>query len=359
MDYIGFKCPVCDKNFHADDDVVVCPVCGTPHHRKCYEELGHCYNEDKHSEGYDFEKEENESDVPEGSVKCKNCGEINSEGTFYCSKCGTPLIDIPNNNFGQNQNSNQGNPYGNNDNQQGNPFGNNQNGNPFGNNPNNPSGMPFGAFNAVQYDPMGGVAPETEFEDGAKAGEVAKLVKQNTAYYMQVFNRIKTFNKSKFNFAGLLFGGGYLLYRKQYKLGGFITAIMIACYTFFTYGNYTVISQVLNDIVNTHTNMYPSDIYPMFMSAIEKLDTGDYLIVIFSFVCLLIYYALHLVCGFIANRCYYKHCCKQVKKIKSQSSSETDADNKLQTKGGVNTALAFSLIVVMLILNYAPAFLLR
>lgn len=30
MDYIGFRCPVCDKNFHADDDVVVCPVCGTP-----------------------------------------------------------------------------------------------------------------------------------------------------------------------------------------------------------------------------------------------------------------------------------------------------------------------------------------
>lgn len=51
---------------------------------------------------------------------------------------------------------------------------------------------------------MGGVAPETEFEDGAKAGEVAKLVKQNTPYYMQVFNKIKTFNKSKFNFAGLL-----------------------------------------------------------------------------------------------------------------------------------------------------------
>jgi hypothetical protein len=66
-----------------------------------------------------------------------------------------------------------------------------------------------------------------------------------------------------------------------------------------------------------------------------------------------------MVCGFIANRCYYKHCCEQVKKIKSQSSSETAAENELQTKGGVNTALAFSLIVVMLILNYAPVFLLK
>ena len=355
MDYIGFKCPVCDKNFHANDDVVVCPVCGTPHHRKCYEELGHCCNEDKHSEGYDFEKEENESDVPDGSVKCKNCGEINAEGTFYCTKCGTPLIDIPNNNFNQNGQNQQANPYN-----QGNPFGNDsenpQGASPFGNNPN---GMPFGGFNAVQFDPMGGVAPETEFENGAKAGEVAKLIKQNTPYYMQVFNKIKTLNKSKFNFAGLLFGGGYLLYRKQYKLGSLITAIMLACYMFFTYGNYTVISQVLTDIVNSHSNINPTQIYPLFMDAVGKLDTGDYLIVIFSFVCLLIYYALHLVCGFIANRCYYKHCCKQVKKIKSQSSSETAADNELQTKGGVNTALAFSLIVVMLILDYAPVFLLK
>ena len=54
MDYIGEKCPVCGKNFHADDDVVVCPICGTPHHRECYENLGHCFNEEKHAEGFSF-----------------------------------------------------------------------------------------------------------------------------------------------------------------------------------------------------------------------------------------------------------------------------------------------------------------
>ena len=27
MDYIGEKCPVCEKIFTADDDIVVCPDC--------------------------------------------------------------------------------------------------------------------------------------------------------------------------------------------------------------------------------------------------------------------------------------------------------------------------------------------
>lgn len=28
MDYKGIKCPVCDKPFTENDDIVVCPVCG-------------------------------------------------------------------------------------------------------------------------------------------------------------------------------------------------------------------------------------------------------------------------------------------------------------------------------------------
>lgn len=32
----GKLCPVCLKRFQENDDIVVCPVCGTPHHRECY-----------------------------------------------------------------------------------------------------------------------------------------------------------------------------------------------------------------------------------------------------------------------------------------------------------------------------------
>jgi hypothetical protein len=344
MDYIGYKCPVCDKNFHANEDIVVCPHCGTPHHRECYESIGHCINEEKHSEGYDFEAETQEEGVPEGAVKCPNCGSLNSKDVFYCTKCNAPLI-----NFNQNASAQQNNPFGN---QQGNnPYENPMGNSPFG-------GNPVGGFNVVQLDPMAGVSPDTEFEDGAKAGEVAKYVKQNTPYFMQVFNKIKNFGKSRFNFAALLFGGGYLLYRKQYVLGTIITAIMVGCLLFTSYANYTVVNSITQDVLQQTQGQAAvsySQIFNLLMNKVNELDTGSYIVFLTSSLCSLVYYALHIVCGFIANRTYYHHCCKQVNIIKQKSKDSAESDNILQTKGGVNTALAVSLLVVALIINFVPS----
>ena len=67
MDFYKYKCPVCEEQFKKGDDIVVCPECGTPHHRECYENIGHCFNKDKHSEDFVFEAkdttETNESDT--------------------------------------------------------------------------------------------------------------------------------------------------------------------------------------------------------------------------------------------------------------------------------------------------------
>lgn len=48
MKYEGVQCPVCLKAFDSDSDVVVCPECGTPHHRECYDKTGDCINAVKH-----------------------------------------------------------------------------------------------------------------------------------------------------------------------------------------------------------------------------------------------------------------------------------------------------------------------
>lgn len=42
---------MCGKAFVQGDDIVVCPDCGTPHHRACYRSLGHCANEAQHATG--------------------------------------------------------------------------------------------------------------------------------------------------------------------------------------------------------------------------------------------------------------------------------------------------------------------
>ena len=48
-------CPVCRRPFTENDDIVVCPVCGTPHHRACYNEKGGCGVEEWHASGFVWE----------------------------------------------------------------------------------------------------------------------------------------------------------------------------------------------------------------------------------------------------------------------------------------------------------------
>ena len=60
MEFTDYFCPVCEKRFINGDDVVVCPECGAPHHRECFEQLGHCFYEDRHSPGFSFENADNE-----------------------------------------------------------------------------------------------------------------------------------------------------------------------------------------------------------------------------------------------------------------------------------------------------------
>ncbi|MCL1881321.1 MAG: hypothetical protein FWF76_04000 [Oscillospiraceae bacterium] len=48
--FTGWLCPACDNVFNEKDDVVVCPDCGTPHHRVCYAEMGECINHSRHGQ---------------------------------------------------------------------------------------------------------------------------------------------------------------------------------------------------------------------------------------------------------------------------------------------------------------------
>ena len=101
----GNKCPYCGKEFTSSDDIVVCPECGTPHHRECYKEHNACANERKHGH-YVWEpdlivsaiQKENTS-IPDNSfdvkkqdtVICNVCGSTNNIYSKYCSKCGNLL----------------------------------------------------------------------------------------------------------------------------------------------------------------------------------------------------------------------------------------------------------------------------
>ena len=91
MDFEGIKCPVCNTEFKDGDDIVVCPECGTPHHRECYEKENRCFYDSRHGEGFSFEKEPvsdnsaQQSDNPD-IIICARCKSENPKGMFYCGK---------------------------------------------------------------------------------------------------------------------------------------------------------------------------------------------------------------------------------------------------------------------------------
>ena len=49
-------CSLCHAYLFEDDDVVCCPVCGAPHHRDCYMNIGHCALEEFHGTENQYDK---------------------------------------------------------------------------------------------------------------------------------------------------------------------------------------------------------------------------------------------------------------------------------------------------------------
>lgn len=335
MKYVNQECPHCEKVFKKDDDVVVCPVCGTPQHRECYEENNRCVNADKHADGYEWKPKERkwennyyktnskQSQDSENvdSIICSNCGTENSSDSLFCKHCSASL---------NNNQSNAGN----------------QNFNPAFNQVNFQDGMPFAAV-------FGNINPEDEIAPDVKLKEANKYVKTNTTLYSIIFKRIHDSNKSRFNFAAFIFSGGWFLYRKQYALGTILTLLMAIClvgYAFFSVPSY----QAMSDFMNSNNFTSYMEIY----NELLKQPLEQVFLCCASSIFKDAQYVLMIISGFIANRCYYKHVVKKVKKEKENCETETELYKNLDKKGGVDKLLGYFLLAGYLALSILPAILL-
>ncbi|MBQ2971790.1 MAG: DUF2628 domain-containing protein [Ruminococcus sp.] len=332
MDYIGNKCPVCDKYFHANEDIVVCPECGTPHHRECYNEKSNCFYADKHKDGFDYQQNIKEDTLngDENLIVCKNCGAKNVDSAFFCSKCSSVLHETDNNlqNAHDRQNPN---------------YGTSTFGTPHsGTNP-----------NVIMFDPLAGVSPSADLGDGITAGETAKFVKQNTPYFITVFSNIFRYNKSRFNFCAMFFGGGYLLFRKMYKVGGIITAIQAAMTILYFYLDYYIIS---NNAYDKLLEASTKNDYNATMLYLSQLPQTELLMLFLFMMLVFMLFIMSVVIGGCANRMYYNHTKKQILKIKTSDDDTKNRSELFTKKGGVNIPLAISLWVSYLVLSYLPVF---
>ena len=88
MRYTGESCPYCKVEFTEQDDVVVCPDCGTPHHRVCWFAHGECAAADKHGEGYVWQKSAEPEQPQETKSEEKTHAHNESNLDIICPDCG-------------------------------------------------------------------------------------------------------------------------------------------------------------------------------------------------------------------------------------------------------------------------------
>lgn len=342
LDYSGIKCPVCGVPFKQDDDIVVCPDCGAPYHRACYEKEGHCIFEEEHASGKVWEapRPPVSPDIS-AEIKdreCPQCGTLNAHSALFCNRCGASLSGQP-----QRHNNTADIP-------------------PI---PPVPPVRQNTAYGGVvppfSFDPMGGVSPAEELDDGVTFGDASKLVKQNTAYYMPVFRYMKQTGHGKFSFCAFLFSGAWMLYRKQYKFGSIITALMFALYIGYMFLTYFVADPVLTALMaqvgaDITSSAALTQEQLLAMSQLLADDPMMFLQVLLPLLCLFGMLVVMIVVGIRGNKMYMKHCVRTIRTIK-ESPQSTDPGIALEAKGGVNVPVTVCLFVCYMIVMYLPVYL--
>ncbi len=309
-DYTNLVCPVCKETFSVEDDIVVCPICGTPHHRACWANEGKCANTAWHKENKTYNIEEERSKINEEQssseaeneekkiVVCPRCAAHNDSQALFCNRCGAPISQ----GFGRRGDEphySQGNFYGS---------------MPFGN--------PFAAQN------------ENELIDGVEAWKLTSVVKENKMRFIFFFKTLNSRkSKTSFNFAAFLFGPFYFLYRKMYGLGAAVMALMLAIN--------------IPSIVLSFTNEYLSEIAGTTVSYGLSLSQGSItFLMAATYICSLLATAMRFVCGLYANYLYLKKCKKTVAAIDSVAKSRDEFVSAANKKGGVNHALIIALVAL-------------
>lgn len=189
-DYKKYKCPVCNKQFKDGDDIVVCPECGTPHHRECYKLTGHCVNQGLHKSGYSFIDSEKEKLKVEEQKETAKSFEGEYSGDYYYS----PDDDFVAQAKKEVQEKKQASTDS--DNTDGGFFS-----------------IPTIQVDESFYKMRGTI-------DGLSISDIAATVRTNVSRFIQIFKKqSKTKKKAGWNWAAFFFGSFYLLFRKMYKQG--------------------------------------------------------------------------------------------------------------------------------------------
>ena len=299
----GVSCVRCHAYLFPEDDIVYCPVCGAPHHRECYNQLGHCALEEFHGTDRQYDKvkareeEQAAAEMPntgenaEGLITCQMCHEKYDFALNACPKCGAPNI-----------------------------------------------AKAGGSF--VNFDFLGGVPADYDIGDGITADEAKRFVAANTPRYIPKFAVLNAKNKLSWNWLAFLFPCGWMLSRKMYKNGiiaGLLTVISSLFYLPF-----------MNAINNLGTT--PGETQAQIMQSIyEHLPKMGAAVIAALLAGFVLNIAVRILSALFGDYLYKQYARSSIKTIRAESE---DMDYDYRKKGGVNI---FLFLLGTMAVQYLPA----
>lgn len=301
----GVTCARCHAYLFDDDDIVYCPVCGAPHHRDCYNELGHCALEEFHGTDKQYDKikaaEETVSakeaqrghtgENAEGKITCQMCRESYDFSLNSCPKCGAPNI-----------------------------------------------AKAGGSF--VSFDFLGGVPADCDIGDGVTADEAKRLVAANTPRYIPKFAVLNKNNRASWNWMAFFFPSAWMLSRKMYK-NGIITGLLTVIATLL----YLPLSSAVYNLGFVGNETY-ADIANNIFAHISDIGVG---VIISAMLGFIFNIAIRVVSAVFGDYLYKNYTISTVKKIRLESE---DMDYDYRKKGGVNI---FLFLIGVMAVQYLPA----
>lgn len=270
--YNNQKCPVCENAFGENDDIVVCPICGTPHHRDCYKKNGECANTDRHNEGFCWTAKDTQA--PESAAP----SEAQNEQPVQ------PKITVETN---------------------------------FGNQPN-----PFNIF-------------PSELDDGVTPQEAATFVQLNAFRYLDRFFHQKE-GRNTWNWAAFLFTPYWFFCRKLHKIGAIFLALSLfvsIAFSFlppavrFTEDITEAYEQYLADNSDEATDKYIKDVQQAF-----KSNPAGITLSVVQFALTL---TLRIIAGMFANKWYYKFTLQSINNVKAETADENRQKIMFFKRGGM------------------------
>ncbi len=303
------KCQICKGYLFEEDDVVICPECGAPHHRDCWNTVGHCGAEADHGTDRQYDKvkkaEESQKEQQASSEgkKCNFCGRVShTDGAEFCPYCGQPYV---------------GNGV-------------------------HPNHVPFVIHNGtINIDPYGGVPKDTKIED-VTVKDIATFTGSNSGRYINKFKDLSQKRKSSWNWLAFLFPSAWCLSRKMYSNG--ILFIILSVASSLCTIPFTKTLESLGDISSMTRN-------ELVTLATENIGSFSALSWVMSAIGILLLIIPHIVCGAFGDWMYRSFSLDKIKKLRSNKEID-DYDEALQRAGSVSLVLG---IVAIIAENYLPS----